>query len=149
MTSTFHDLLIVTVRMRTPETAIRLIAREGLCSVSSNTKWHRVLDAVSGIPCRKRVKWIDVEEPSRWEVGLWRPHGNFVECGGGLDQMKFIEWIEVECVEVQEQGRLVSPRRVDRKEEIAAALREQRARFEEAGDAIRVLGYLRPERPPK
>jgi hypothetical protein len=130
--------------MRTPDKAIRLAEREGLCSVSSNTKWRRLIAAIREFPCHKRVKWIDWHEPSGWQVGMWQPHPNYVEASGGPEELKFVEWIEIERCERRHMGRLVQVKFLDRSEHIRATLEAERATFEETNDTFRILGYTRP-----
>jgi hypothetical protein len=131
--------------MRSPDKAIRLAEREGLCSVSSNTKWRRLLELIERFPCYKRIKWIDSDEPTRWQVGMWQPHPNYVEASGGPEELKFVEWVEIERCERRHMGRLVQGQFLDHSEEIRDALTAERATFEESDDAFRVLGYTRPQ----
>ena len=130
--------------MRATDKAIRLAEREGLCSVSSNTKWRRLLASIKEFPCHKRVKWIDWPEPSRWQVGMWQPHPNYVEASGGPEELKFVEWIEIERCERRHMGRLVQAQFLDHSAHIRATLEAERATFEETADTFRILGYTRP-----
>ena len=131
-------------RMKKPDKAMRLAEREGLCSVSSNTKWRRLLTAVKPFPCNKRIKWIDAPEPTRWQVGMWQPHPHFVEASGGPEELKFVEWIEIERCERRHMGYLLDTAFTDHSERIRATLVEERATFEETEDSFRIFGYLRP-----
>ena len=131
-------------RMTTRDKAIRISDREGLCSVSSNTKWQRVIAALVKFPCEKRVKWIDSPDPTRWQIGLWQPAPTYIEGALGPKQLKFVEWIEVRRYEEQNRGALVSPLVTDYSVDIRTYLEETRAVFEESEDVLRVFGYTRP-----
>ncbi len=130
--------------MRSPDKAIRLAEREGLCSVSSNTKWRTLLGLIEQFPCNKRIKWIDRDEPTRWQVGMWQPHPNYVEASGGPEELKFMEWVEIERCERRQMGRLVQARLLDHSDEIRDVLTAERATFEEGDDSFKILGYTRP-----
>ena len=132
--------------MKMPDKVIRLVEREGLCSVSSNTKWRRLISKIAGFPCHKRVKWIDWHEPSSWEQTITQPHPNYVEVSGGPEALRFIEWVEIERCERRHIGRLVPMKFLDRSEDIRAALEAERAVFEELEDTFKVFGYTRPNK---
>lgn len=131
--------------MRAPDKAIRLAERKGLCSASSNTKWRRLLAAIEQFPCHKRVKWIDTDEPTRWQTGLWQPHPNFVEASGGPEELKFVEWIEIERCERRHMGRLVQAKFLDHSDSIRTTLTEERVTFDETDESFKILGYTRPD----
>lgn len=131
--------------MRSPAKALAQAEREGLCSVSSNTKWRRLLAAIKSFPCDKRIKWIDSDEPSRWQVGMWQPHPNYVEASGGPEQLKLIEWIEIERCERRQMGGLVQPKFLDHSDLIRATLDAERATYEATEVSFRILGYTRPQ----
>ena len=130
--------------MRSPDKALRQAEREGLCSVSNNTKWRRLLTAIQGFPCNKRIKWIDSDEPSGWQVGMWQPHPNYVEASGGPEELKFIEWIEIERCERRQMGRLVQATFLDHTDLIRDALDSERVTYEATEKSFRILGYTRP-----
>jgi len=130
--------------MRLPHKAIQLAEREGLCSVSSNTKWRRLFAAIEQFPCYKRIKWIDSPEPTAWQVGMWQPHPNFVEASGGPEELKFVEWVEIERCERRRMGRLIQAKFLDHSDRIRSTLGAERATFEEAKECFRVFGYTRP-----
>ncbi len=124
--------------------AIQITEREGLCSVSSNTKWGRVIPLIQAIPCHKRIKWIDVDEPTRWQTGLWMPHPHYVESSGGPEQLKFVEYVEIERCERRHMGRLVQCAVLDHSDTIRQALERARAAFTETDSSFLILGYTRP-----
>lgn len=134
--------------MSAPDRAIQLAEREGLCSVSSNTKWQRLLKVIAKIPCDKRIKWIDWDKPSRWQVGMWQPHPNFVEASGGPEELKFIEWVEIERCERRQMGRLVQAKFLDHSDQIRETLATIRATVEETEDSFKALGYTRHSQKP-
>ena len=131
--------------MRASDKAIRLAEREGLCSVSNNTRWQRLIAAIEEFPCHKRLKWIDVEEPTRWQVGMWQPHPRFVEASGGPEELKFVEWIEIERCERRHMGRLIQAKFLDHSEQILATLARERVTYEETENSFKILGYTRPK----
>lgn len=135
----------VVPEMRSPDKALRQAERDGLCSVSSNTKWRKLLAAIKEFPCNKRIKWIDSEEPSRWQIGMWQPHPNYVEASGGPEELKFIEWVEIERCERRHKGRLVQARFLDHTDEIREVLTAERATFEEGDESFKILGYTHPK----
>ena len=137
--------LDVVPKMRPSDKIIKLLERESLCSVSSNTKWRRLLALIKQFPCYKRIKWIDSDHLTRWQIGMWQPHPNFVEASGGPEELKFVEWIEVERCERRDMGRLVQAKFIDHSEEIREMLMTAGATFEEGDDAFRVFGYTRPQ----
>lgn len=124
--------------------ALRIAERDGLCSLSSNTKWQRLIPVFGGFPVQKRIKFIDVEEPTRWQTGLWQPHPNYIEASGGPEELKFVEWIEIEMCERRYTGRLVAPVTCDYSEAIRSALVAERASFKESETSFVVFGYSRP-----
>ncbi|MEP4079653.1 DUF6678 family protein [Haloferula sp.] len=130
--------------MKAHDKATRLAEHEGLCSVASNTKWRRLLASIEKFHCNKRVKWIDNPEPTRWQIGMWQPHPDFVEASGGPEELKFVEWIEIERVERRHMGRLVPAKLLDHSDQIRATLDAERVTFEEEEDSFRILGYSRP-----
>ncbi|RYD30560.1 MAG: hypothetical protein EOP85_23685 [Verrucomicrobiaceae bacterium] len=125
--------------------AIRIAEREGLCSVSSNTKWQRLLPRLKEIPCEKRIKFIDGEEPTAWQRAMWQPHPTYVEASCGPTELKFVEWIEIRSIEKQMQGALLADKEIDHSKGIRQLLDEQCAVFKEAGESFLVFGYTRPE----
>lgn len=131
--------------MKTTDEAIRIGEREGLCSVSSNTKWQRLIPVIVAFPCNKRIKFIDCQEPTRWQTGVWQPHPRYVEASGGPEELKFVEWIEIERCETSSQGRLVPARVLDHSTEIREALTSARATFRETETSFLILGYTRAQ----
>ena len=131
--------------MSSVDKAIRISEREGLCSVSNNTKWRGLLSEIRGLPTNKRIKWIDNEEPTAWQVGLWQPTPTYVEALGGPEQLKFVEWIEIARTEQRYVGRLVDAESIDHTETILRALGSAGMNFEELDDSFRIFGYTRPE----
>ena len=127
--------------------ATRIAEREGLCSVSNNTKWQRLILGLQNFQCHKRIKYIDVDEPTRWSTGLWQPHPRYVEASGGPEELKFVEWVEIERCERRHMGRLVQCSFLDHSNEIRHFLEEARATFKETGRSFLILGYTRPTTP--
>lgn len=80
---------------------------------------------------------------------MWQPHPNFVEASGGPEELKFVEWIEIERCERRQMGRLVQARFLDHSDEIRATLVAERATFEETDESFMILGYIRPHTEPK
>lgn len=128
----------------TEDRAIRIAEREGLCSVSSNTKWQRLIPVIQRFPCHKRIKFIDVDEPTRWQTGVWQPHPRYVEASGGPEELKLVEWVEIERCERRHMGRLVQCSVLDHSDEIRRSLEESRATFKETDSSFFILGYTRP-----
>ncbi len=128
--------------------AIKIAERQGLCSASSNTKWKRLIPLIQAFPCHKRIKFIDADEPTRWQVGLWQPAPNYVEASCGPEQLKFVEYVEIERFERRHVGRLVSCGAVDHSDAIRQTLEEARATFTETESSIIVFGYTRPTSQP-
>lgn len=126
------------------ERAARITEREGLCSVSSNTKWQRIMKVISSFPCCKRLKFIDADDPTQWAPGLWQPSPHYVEASGGPEEFKFVEWAEIEKCERRHIGKLVQCRILDHSDEIRRALEQARASFKETGASFMILGYTRP-----
>ncbi len=124
--------------------ALRIAERDGLCSLSSNTKWQRLLPVIASFPVQKRIKFVNVEDPTRWQTGIWQPHPNYVEASGGPEELKFVEWIEIEMVERRPMGSLVTAISLDHSEAIRSALVTERAPFRETDTSFMVLGYSRP-----
>lgn len=75
---------------------------------------------------------------------MWQPHPNYVEASGGPEELKFVEWIEVERCERRHMGRLVQTRFLDCSDEIRSVLDEERVTYEESDDSFRIFGYTRP-----
>lgn len=75
---------------------------------------------------------------------MWQPHPNYVEASGGPEELKLVEWIEIERCERRHMGRLVQVNFLDHSEHIRAILEAERATFEETNDSFRILGYTRP-----
>ena len=75
---------------------------------------------------------------------MWQPHPKFVEPSGGPDELKFIEWMEIEHCERRHMGRLVQAKFLDHSDQISAALAEERATYEETDESFRIFGYTRP-----
>jgi len=80
---------------------------------------------------------------------MWQPHPNFVEASGGPEELKFVEWIEIERCERRHMGRLVLAKFLDHSDQIRMMLRGERATFEETEDSFRILGYTRPNSKPR
>jgi hypothetical protein len=131
--------------MKTTDKAVRIVEREGLCSVSSNSKWQRLIPVVVAFPCNKRIKYIDCQEPTRWQAGVWQPHPRYIEASGGPEELKFVEWIEIERCESRNQGLLVDARIQDLSTEIREALTSAGATFTETETSFLILGYSRPK----
>lgn len=126
------------------ERAARIAEREGLCSVSSNTKWQRIMNVISSFPCFKHLKFIDVDEPTRWAPGLGQPSPHYIEGSGGPEELKFVEWAEIEKLERRHMGKLVRCCFLDHSDEIRRALEQARASFKETDASFMILGYTRP-----
>ena len=124
--------------------AIRIAESEGLCSVSSNTKWQRLIPLIQSFKCHKRIKFIDVDEPTGWQTGVWQPHPCYVEASGGPEELKFVEWVEIERCERRHMGRLVPCSVVDHSDEIRRSLDEAHASYKETENSFFILGYTRP-----
>jgi hypothetical protein len=118
--------------------------RRGLCSVSNNTKWRQLLPMVKDLPCHKRIKFIDSDEPTRWQIGIGQPHPGYVEASGGPEKLKFVEWIEVERFERRYLGRLVPCEVVDHSERIRTILTGNQAAFKETDASFLIYGYTCP-----
>ena len=131
--------------MKTTDTAIAIAEREGLCGVSSNTKWQRLIPVIAAFPCCKRIKYIDCREPTRWQPGMWQPHPKYIEASGGPEELRFIEWIEIERCERRHKGRLVQGNSVDHSADIRESLTNARATFRETDTSFLILGYSRPQ----
>jgi hypothetical protein len=76
---------------------------------------------------------------------MWQPHPNFIEASGGPEELKFIEWIEIERCERRHMGRLVQAKWRDHSDRIRATLEAERATFVEAEESFKILGYTRPQ----
>jgi hypothetical protein len=126
--------------------AVRIAEREGLCSVSSNTKWQRLLPFLMEIRCEKRIKFIDRDEPTAWQRGMWQPHPNYIEASCGPEELKFVEWIEIRRVETERQGALVADKETDHADCLRQLLGDQGAFFNETGESFVIFGYTRPGR---
>ncbi|MBN8419267.1 MAG: hypothetical protein J0L73_10150 [Verrucomicrobia bacterium] len=126
------------------ERVARIAEREGLCSVSSNTKWQRIMKVISSFPCYKRLKFIDVDEPTQWAPGLWQASPHYIEGSGGPEEFKFVEWVEIEKLERRHMGKLVQCCILDHSDEIRRALEQTRASFNETDASFMILGYTRP-----
>ncbi|RYD47298.1 MAG: hypothetical protein EOP83_28250 [Verrucomicrobiaceae bacterium] len=133
--------------MDTRDKAIRIAEREGLCSVSSNTKWQELLPRLAEIPCKKRIKFIDSDEPTAWKRGMWQPHTNHIEASCGPEELKFVEWIEIRSVEKQKQGAMLPDKEIDHSDSIRQLLDAQGAVFKQTGESFVIFGYTRPGRP--
>ncbi len=130
--------------IQTQDKAIQIAERLGLCSVSNNTKWSRLMPLIQAFPCHKRVKWIDVDEPTRWEVGLWMPVPHYIEPSSGPEHLRFVEYIEIERCERRHMGRLVQCSVLDHSDAIRQALAQAHAPFTETESSFLILGYTRP-----
>lgn len=125
--------------------ARRIVEEEGLCSLSNNTKWRRLVPLIASLPCRKRIKFINADESTDWGQWISLPSPGYVEAaGGGPESLKFIEWIEIEKFESVPRGRLVQPVLVDHSQAIASSLREAHASVRETESSFLVMGYSRP-----
>lgn len=75
---------------------------------------------------------------------MWQPHPNYVEASGGPEELKFIEWVEIERCERRQMGKLVQAKFLDHADQIRATLDAERATYETMQDSFRILGYTRP-----
>jgi hypothetical protein len=123
--------------------ALRIAEREGLCSLSSNTKWQRLIPLIAGFPCRKRIKFVNSPEPTPWQISLWQPSPGYVEAAGGPAPLNLVEWIEIERFEQSHRGRLVDPVSLDHSDAILSALEAAHASFRETESTFTILGYSR------
>lgn len=123
--------------------ATRIAERDGLCSVSSNTRWQRLIPLIVAFPWEKRIKYIDCDEPTQWQRGLWQPHPRYVDASGGPEGLKFVEWIEIRKCESIRQGGLVHDLVTNHSDGIRKVMESQRAAFRETETSFMILGYTR------
>jgi hypothetical protein len=132
--------------MKTQRSRSTVIAeREGLCSVSNNTRWRAALEAIKPLGCRVRIKYIDVESPTEWHFGVWSPHPRYVEGTFGPSEFTFVEWLEIESVARRHLGGLVKPAVIDHEFAISSALVAAKSDFERTADGFRIFGYRRSQ----
>jgi hypothetical protein len=119
----------------------RYVVRENLASLMNNTKWRAMIAAIestSGYRPRFRVKCIQEREPDadRWERSF--PFH--------VPMFRAIEWIEFDPLVRTPAGALTSDRCEDFGQQIESALARASVPFQRFGNAIRILGYVRPAR---
>ena len=132
-----------TLNIMIDDLAIRIAERDGLCSVSSNTKWQRSMPMLESVQCRKRFKFINIAEPTEWRIEMWYRQPCYIEISGGPVELKFVEWMEIERCERRRMGRLVKCSFLDHSDEIRHSLVEARLTFQETEDSFVIFGYTR------
>lgn len=129
--------------------ALRQVESEGLCSVSSNSKWQKILPTIKDYPCDKRIKWIHTVEPTKWQVAIGHPSPNYIEASGGPEQLKFVEWIEIKRGDLVHRGKLVQKELLDHSDRILITLDAEHATYDIMEDSIKIFGYTRSQRETK
>jgi hypothetical protein len=110
----------------------RVVARQELCGLASDTKWNELLEAMrtrSGWTPAFRYKCIDSDFVSRWDFEWWHHV-----------PMPFISvsWIEIQHSEFD---RRLPPTRIDHAPELSALLDGIGLDYRIRPTAIRIFGY--------
>lgn len=103
--------------------------------------WRDVIAAVdaSAFKIRYRIKPVHEPDPGEWFRWLIIPVEGYLETGStGPVPVRDVEWVDVDPVEIVEQGRLIPTRYVDRSDAIVRALRETGAAIEIVDGLVRV-----------
>ncbi|MFC1609731.1 DUF6678 family protein [Myxococcota bacterium] len=115
----------------------RYIEREQLVSVMNDTKWRElqvvITEELSFRP-RYRVKCLRGADDFYWDTD-WHTH---------LPTFKEIEWLEIDPICKERQGRLVPDIATDKSAELESLLQSVSIPFERRDGLIRVYGYHRP-----
>lgn len=120
--------------------ATRIAEEDGLCSLSNNSKWQGLLEALRAFPTQKRIKFIDVEAPGAWHASLWQPHSSYVEGSlMGPEELKFVEWLEI-----LHEGKSPEGRVKNYSAAILLALQNANVVFQEGQTSFVIFGYSRP-----
>jgi hypothetical protein len=100
--------------------------------------WSCVIDTLKIFPCKTRVKWSKISEPTIWEDRVFIPTSHYVETGT-LDPvpMREVEWIEVDTIEIRYIGRLVADRRIEHMADLMQAFEEKAIPFQQIGQLLR------------
>lgn len=127
--------------MSSREKVLKVIQKRQLVSVSNNTRWRQFVAALAELPPQFRVKWLFADEPLSWGA-LFSPVSGYLEQGGlGPIPFREIEWIEIDPIQHQHRGVLVSDVELDHSEKIDSILATCRLTFSRNGGIYRIFGY--------
>ncbi len=117
------------------EKILKTVEQRQLVGAANNVKWNKLLTFM-----REREDWqpsyrykLVEGHTSNWDVE-WCYHLPFPFVG--------VEWFDIGLHQNIRVGRLVDDKIVDHSEWITALLQEIRFEFEQAGDVVRIWGYL-------
>jgi hypothetical protein len=122
--------------------ARKIVNRANLVSCMNNTKWNQLLESINAIRVEKRVKYIDSDDVSNWQHGVWMPSPGYVEFSGGPTPFRFIEWLEIRKADCC-FGPLAAKQITDRSQEIRVLLDSQLLDVVETESSFIVHGYRR------
>jgi hypothetical protein len=107
-----------------------------------NEYWSCAANILNAFPCKIRLKWSKISEPSEWEDWLAIPTSYYLETGTlGPVLMGEVEWVEVNTIEMRRVGKLVKDRRIEHTDVIVQALKEKVITFQQFGQFLK-LTYL-------
>lgn len=129
----------------------KIIEEKGLCSVMNTTKWREVKKVVEDISFQPPfiIKKLDEEETEyhfldkdSYHENDWGLYlNNYL--GGDIYAVPYfaVKWIKVKPRILQEQGKLLPPKVIDKTEEFVAGLKKHNIPYEEMNGSFVIYGY--------
>lgn len=104
----------------------------------NNTKWAVILAALEDLGLQYRIKWLDIDEPTRWG-NVWLETPDHIEGSfGPPEPLLAIEWLEV-CPSVRKhRARLLPDDVTDHTDEVERRLRAANVPFGHEEGRIRI-----------
>ena len=86
----------------------------------SNTRWRQALWGLEDMPCKRRVKFVNVREPL--DGSVWPATQTYCDSNWGPVSIVSLEWFENRTTQEVSRGLLLKPDRIDHSIEIERRL---------------------------
>ena len=120
----------------------KLLARDFSASRMSSTKWREAIAALSAIPVKIAVKFVDAQEALTIQFSPRPVDDNYVDSGNGHIFLLSIEWLEVFPVEEVRAGVAMQRKQVSHSAEVESRLQKINVPYQWEGENIRIVGHL-------
>ena len=133
----------------------KLIVREGMSSLMSDTKWMRLIDGLRAVklPLKYRFKLLEAPDVSEWfmEETFGQVPEPYIEPAIlGPFIVLAIEWLEIDSLAPWAVGSIKGRHRLiptDYSSEVKALLENVNAPYSREGNVFKVLGHVRHNLP--